>query len=142
MDTNTVVLTLPQKSPNKAIIRNNENVIDLFNRTIIWNKEWVRAGHQQGTYNNVSVTLSIKDNEWKDVSELMWKNRDNYIGMSLFPYDNKHYQQAPFEECTKKEFEELDKKVKKIDLSSILELKDTTELRNELACTGDSCEFK
>ena len=37
----------------------------------------------------------------------MWKNRNSFNGLSVLPYDGGSYKQAPFEECTKKQYEEF-----------------------------------
>ena len=39
------------------------------------------------------------------------KNKNTFNGLSVLPYSNGSYQQAPFEEITKEEYEELKQKV-------------------------------
>ncbi len=53
---------------------------------------------------------------------------------------HKAYTQAPFEDITKKQFDEMSQSLHNIDLEKVVELDDNTDLSGELACTGGSCE--
>ena len=70
----------------------------------------------------------------------MWDNRECYNGLSVLPYDGGTYTQAPFEDITKKQFEEMSKSLQDVDLEKVVELDDNTDLSGELACAGGSCE--
>ena len=69
----------------------------------------------------------------------MWINRKHYNGLSVLPYDNGSYKQAPFEDCTQEEYEKLIETLQNIDLSKVIEFKDSTDLAGEAACAGGSC---
>ena len=71
----------------------------------------------------------------------MWDNRDCYNGLSVLPYDGGTYTQAPFEDITKKKFDQLVKHLQDIDLTMVSEQTDETDLSGELACAGGSCEI-
>lgn len=138
---NTAIICVPQKAPDGAITR-NESAISLLERVKKISKEWVKPGHITGdNSHNVSCTISIKDNEWDIVKEWMWVNRDHYNGISVLPYDNGTYVQAPFEDITKERYEELVTHLKEIDLSKVVELQDDTSLQDQAACSGASCEI-
>lgn len=137
-----VVVTIPQKSPEGSYLRENSTALGLLDRAMKFNKNWVHPGHRSGdNMNNVSVTLSVKDDEWKDLGEAMWANRDNYTGISLLPYDGGSYKQAPFEECTEETYNNYAKLVKNIDLKDVRENEDKTERQEILACAGGVCEI-
>ena len=137
----TAVISVPQKSPDGAILR-TETALSLLRRVKKVNSEWVRPGHSKGqNAHNVSATISVRDNEWDKVGEWMWKNRKVYNGLSVLPYDGGSYTQAPFEECTQEEYENLVKTLKKVDLTRVIEDEDNTDLTGELACAGGSCEI-
>ena len=72
----------------------------------------------------------------------MWENRNHYNGLSVLPYDGGTYTQAPFETCSKETYEALVKSLQSVDLTSIVENEDNTDLSGELACAGGSCEVK
>lgn len=155
----TAIISIPQKAPENSILR-TEIALDLLERTKKLNLEWVKTGHRKGANtNNVSATISInKDNkynshfkldesnliynEWEAVGVWMWINRDTFNGLSVLPYDNGSYIQAPFTDCTKEEYEEMLTKLKDIDLSRVIELDDNTDLQGEAACIGGACEIK
>ena len=157
---NTAVLSIPQKAPEGSILR-TETALDLLERVKKFNIEWVRAGHKSGdNTNNVSATISIDKSriyvdppmsemnyenrldEWQMVGQWMWKNKDTFNGLSVLPYDNGSYVQAPFEDITKEQFEELSKHLKSIDLSQVIEDDDNTEHTQEISCAGGMCDIK
>ena len=71
----------------------------------------------------------------------MWLNRNSYNGLSVLPHSDHTYVQAPFEDCSKDEYEKLLPKLKSINLDLITEENDETNLSGELACAGGSCEI-
>ena len=138
----TAVISVPQKSPADAILR-NESPIQLLERVKRVHNEWIKPGHRSGANtHNVSATVSIRSHEWHSVGEWMWENRDAYNGLSVLPYDGGTYIQAPFEDCTKERYEEMLKSLSNVDLSRVVELDDNTDLSGELACAGGACEIK
>ena len=139
---NSAVAEIPQTTSIDSITREKETAIDMLERVVKFNKEWVRAGHVRGdNTNNVSATVSIQEEEWDTVGEFMWENKDCYNGLSVLPYDGGTYKQAPFEEISEDEFYERYDKLKNIDLTQITEEDDMTEQSAELACAGGICEI-
>jgi ribonucleoside-triphosphate reductase len=134
------VISVPQKAPVGAVTR-QETALDLLARVSkVW-KEWVKPGHRKGeNKNNVSVTVTIKPNEWEEVGEWMWANKENFTALSVLPYDGGSYIQAPFTDCTKEEYDQLVNNLHNIDLSQVVELDDATDLSGEVACGGGGCE--
>ena len=138
----TAVISIPQKAPEGAIMR-FESPFQLLDRIKKVHLEWVKPGHRTGNNtHNVSATVSLKDDEWDLAGEWMWENRDHYNGLSVLPYANHTYMQAPFEDCTKEEYDQLFKSLSSVDLSQVIELDDNTDLSGEIACAGGACEVK
>jgi ribonucleoside-diphosphate reductase alpha chain len=139
----TAVISVPQKAPEGAIMR-TESPFQLLERVKKITKEWIKPGHRSGSNtHNVSATISLKPEDWELAGEWMWENRQYYNGLSVLPYDGGSYTQAPFEDCTKEEFEKMFDKLHSIDLSKIVEMEDETDLSGELACAGPlGCEIK
>ena len=136
----TAVIQIPQKAPEGSILR-TESAFDLLERVKKVATEWVAPGHRNGSNtHNVSATISLKEQDWELAGEWMWTNRDAYNGLSVLPYDGGTYTQAPFEDITKEQYDEMVKSLKNIDLTQIVELQDDTNLTGELACAGGSCE--
>lgn len=135
------IISLPQQAPKGAIIR-TETSLELLERVKKFNLEWVRAGHRSGeNTNNVSATISVKDDEWEIVGQWMWDNRYTFNGLSVLPYDGGTYAQAPFENITEAEFNERVKELTSIDLTKVVEMDDHTDVAAELACFGLNCEI-
>ena len=138
----TAVISVPQKAPAMAILR-EESALDLLDRVKTISADWVRPGHRRGqNSHNVSATISIREGEWDEVRDWMWTNRKVYNGLSVLPFDGGSYKQAPFEDCTKKEYENLLLSLKKLDLTKVIEYNDNTNLTGELACAGGACEVR
>lgn len=135
------IISVPQKSPKGSITR-EESALNLLERVKKFNMEWVREGHRSGANtNNVSATISIKEEEWDEVGLWMWENKESFNGLSVLPYDNGTYTQAPYEDCTEEQFNILSKSLHNIDLTKIVEITDNTNLTEQLACSGNSCEI-
>ena len=135
------VVSVPQKAPNGAIYR-TESPMDLLERTKKFNVEWVKAGHRKGANtNNVSATISVKQGEWDSVGEWMWENKNTFNGLSVLPYDNGSYTQAPFEDISEEKFLEMESHLNNIDLKKIIEMTDETDLKDQAACAGGACEI-
>ena len=135
------VMSFPQKAPEGSILR-TESYRDLLNRVKRYNTEWVYEGHSDGVNtHNVSCTISLKSKEWEKCGVWMWDNRTNYNGISVLPYDGGTYIQAPFTDCTKEEFEAMLPLMHSIDLTKVTEIDDNTNLTDQAACSGNSCEI-
>jgi ribonucleoside-triphosphate reductase len=138
----TAVISIPQKAPAGAIMR-TESPFQLLDRVKRIAQEWIKPGHRTGSNtHNVSATISLKENEWEVAGDWMWDNREYYNGLSVLPYNGGTYKQAPFQDITKKEYEDMLIYLKEIDLSKIIEEKDETNLTGELACAGGACEIQ
>lgn len=134
------IVSIPQRAPEGAIVR-TESAMQLLERVLTYNEQWVRAGHTSGDNgNNVSCTISLREEEWLPVGEWMWENRAGYNGISVLPYHGGTYAQAPFEDCTREQYEELVGQVHDIDLTQVVEGEDNTNLAAEAACAGGACE--
>ena len=135
------IISVPQCAPEGSIIR-TEDVMDMLERVKKFNVQWVKKGHRKGANtNNVSATISIQEGEWEKVGKWMWDNRETFNGLSVLPYFGGTYTQAPFEDITKEQFEEMAKYLHSIDLSKIVEFSDDTALMDQAACAGGACEI-
>ncbi len=139
LNSKQAIISIPQKAPEGSILR-TESVMDLLKRIKKFNSEWVRNGFRRGSNaNNVSATVSIQDGDWNAVGEWMWKNKASYNGLSVLPFDSGNYKQAPFEDISKSQFEALERNLKAIDLTDVIENEDETDHKAEAACAGGAC---
>lgn len=133
------VISVPLRAPQGASTR-HEDVDNLLQRIKRFNLEWVREGHRKGANeNNVSATVNIRDEEWEDVKEWLWENRDVYNGISVLPHDGGSYKQAPFEDCDEDTYREMLGQIRQANLELVEEKEDNTDLNGEVACSGGEC---
>ncbi len=137
-----IVVTIPIKSPKNSILR-TETALEFLERIKYFAETWIYHGHITGdNKHNISCTVNIRsEEEWKEVCDWMWENREIYNGISLLPYDNGSYRQAPFEEIDEKEYNRLSKLLNEFDFTKVIEDEDNTELKGEVACSGNQCEI-
>jgi len=138
---NGAVASFPQSAPEGSILR-TETAEELLSRVRLFNLDWVRTGHNSGlNSHNVSCTISVKPDEWEQVGNWMWNNRNDYNGIAVLPYDGGSYIQAPFEDITKEQYNEMLTHLVDIDLTEVVEAEDNTDLAGEVACSGGTCEL-
>jgi ribonucleoside-diphosphate reductase alpha chain len=133
--TTTVVFSFPQKAPEGAKCvkdRTAKEQLDLYMR---WQDLY--------TEHKPSITVYYRDEEFLDLGQYVYNNFDKVIGISFLPRSDHTYQQAPYEEITKEQYEELVANMPKIDWSQLhlYEKYDTTTGTQELACIGNSCDI-
>lgn len=132
----TTVFYFPMKSPEGAITKDNLKAVDHLNIWKMYNDNW--AEH------TISITVSVREHEWMDVGAWVFRNFDDITGISFLPYDQGTYKQAPFQACTKEEYEAaMAKMPASIDWSQLskYELEDETTGSREFACVGGVCEI-
>ena len=135
------VMSFPQQAPEGSILR-TESAHDTLERVKRFNKEWIQPGHRSGAnFHNVSSTISLKNKDWEPAQRWMWKNRVDYTGISMMPYNGGTYVQAPFEDCSKEKFDEMMAVLHTVDLSEIQEIDDNTALNDQQACGSGGCEI-
>ena len=132
----TTVFSFPIAAPRKSITRNDMTAIQQLEMWLVYQRHW--------TEHKPSVTITVKDNEWMEVGAFVYKNFDEMSGVSFLPHSDHSYQQAPYQDCNKKDYEILKSIMpNKIDWSelSAFEAEDTTKSSQTFACTGEVCEM-
>jgi len=132
----TTVFSFPQKSPEGAITRNDMTAIEQLEMWLIYQRHWCE--------HKPSVTVTVRDEEWLEVGAWVYKHFNEVSGVSFLPHSDHTYQQAPYQDCTKGEYEEaLSKMPKTIDWSLLSEYEtdDQTKGSSTFACSGGSCEI-
>jgi len=133
----TTVFSFPMESPKGAICRKDMTAIEQLQLWTIYQQHWCE--------HKPSITVSVKEHEWFDVGAWVWNNFDSISGISFLPFSEHTYRQAPYQDCTKKEYNELLVKIpKKVDWSKLsnYEQQDYTVASQELACSAESgCEI-
>jgi ribonucleoside-diphosphate reductase alpha chain len=88
--------------------------------------------------------VSVKEHEWLEVGAWVHKHFDSVTGITFLPHSDHSYRQAPYEECTKEEYESLvNATPTSIDWGKLSEYEqgDQTVAMQLLACTAGVCEL-
>lgn len=135
------IVSVPQRAPEGSITR-KESAMDLLERIKTINKNWIKPGHRKGAnMHNVSATVTIKQNEWPEVGEWLYENKEYFTALSFLPEDLGTYKQAPFETITEEQFNQAVKSLNEVDLSRVIEISDNTTLMDQVACASGACEI-
>jgi ribonucleoside-diphosphate reductase alpha chain len=139
--TDTVCVRIPVKAPEGSIFR-TETAIDTLERVKKFSLEWIKPGHINGdNTHNVSATISILEDGWKEVGDWMWTNREVYNGLSVLPFFGGSYAQAPFQDITEEEYNKRVNLLTSIDLTKVTEVDDNVEFTQTASCAGGACEI-
>ena len=132
----TTVFSFPMQSPKNAVFRQDMTAKEQLELWQKYQTHWCE--------HKPSVTISVKEHEWMEVGNWVWDNFDSISGISFLPFSEHTYRQAPYQDCTKEEYEEALKAMpKNVDWSQLskYEEQDFTAGAQELACAADGgCE--
>lgn len=150
--TNTSVLTFACQAPAGAKLREDVSALELLEAAKIVQENWVKPGRSPDTvtdiHHNVSITVTVKPDEWESVREHLWSNRETYTGVALLQdFGDTAYPQAPLQ--TVRTADELAVWEKAL-LAKVPEdwrheaTHDTGEEHRgaAVACSGGACELK
>ena len=132
----TTVFSFPMSCADTAVYRNDMSAIEQLE---IW-----KCYAQHWCEHKPSVTISVKEEEWVNVGNWCWDNFSYLSGVSFLPFSDHTYQQAPYQDIDKEQYESLQSKMPdKINWSKLqdFEKEDNTRGSQELACTAGSCEL-
>lgn len=132
----TTVFSFPHKSPDGAITRNDMTAIEQLELWLVYQQCWCE--------HKPSVTISVRDHEWMEVGAWVYKHFDEVSGISFLPHSDHSYKQAPYQECSKREYDDaLALMPENIDWSGLseFEAEDTTKGSQTLACSSGVCEL-
>jgi ribonucleoside-diphosphate reductase alpha chain len=101
-ETDLIITFVCEIAPG-AKAKNNLSAIEMLENVKLTQNNWVRAGTiekrcvKDWSIHNVSNTITVKEDEWKAVTDYIWNNRRYFSGISLLPASgDKDFPQAPF----------------------------------------------
>jgi ribonucleoside-diphosphate reductase alpha chain len=130
------IFSFPIKSPENAVFRKDRTAIEQLELWLLYQRHW--------TEHKPSITVTVKEEEWLQVGSWVYDHLDEMSGVSFLPYSDHVYRQAPYQDCTKEEYEALVAKMPKgVDWSKLsdFEKTDTTTGVQQLACASGNCEI-
>ena len=133
----TSVFSFPVKVDKNAVFRTDMSAIEQLELWKVYQENWCE--------HKPSVTISVKEDEWLEVGAWVYKNFDFMSGVSFLPFSEHTYKQAPYQDCTKEEYELLVQRMpKKVEWQKLAEYEQTdmTIGAQELACAAGFCEIQ
>lgn len=129
----TKVFSFPKKSPKDAVLASEQKAKDQLKLWSIYQEHWCE--------HKPSITVYYRDNEFLGIGDWVYNNFDSVSGISFLPYSDHTYEQAPYEEITKEQYNKMSKGFPKEFNWDIDESQDNTEGAQTLACVGGACEL-
>jgi ribonucleoside-diphosphate reductase alpha chain len=132
----TTVFSFPMQSPEGSVTRNDMTAIQQLRMWMAYQEHWCE--------HKPSCTVSVRDHEWAEVGAYVYNHFDAMSGVSFLPQFDHVYQQAPYQDCTKEEYDVmLSRSPENIDWNRLMdyEKEDTTSGSQTFACSGDTCEI-
>lgn len=145
------VITFCVTAPEQAITKDEVSALDFLKIVKSTQENWVIPGtalpdSTVGLTHNVSNTVSVKADEWDEVAEFIYDNREFFTGISLLSDDGTTiYQQAPHQQIRNQDDESVWtnylESYEKVDYTKLSEVEDVTEHKNVAACAGGACDI-
>ena len=131
----TAVFAFPMAAPEGAVCRTDKTALEQLELWLLYQRHFCE--------HKPSVTISVKDDEWPEVGAWVWKHFDEISGVSFLPFSDHTYQQAPYTDCSKEEYEAAVAMMPNdLDWSTFVEQEDFTTGAQNLACTASGgCEI-
>jgi ribonucleoside-diphosphate reductase alpha chain len=130
---NEVVFSFPIASPKGCVTADKIGAIRQLELWKLYQEEWCE--------HKPSCTVYYTDDEFFSVCQWLWDNFELLSGVSLLPYDDHVYEQAPYQPITKEQYEEAKAAMPELDFTQVVEYSDNTEGSQTLACVGGACEI-
>jgi hypothetical protein len=129
-DYNTVVVTFPFSYPEGTVLANQMTALDQLATIKRLQKEW--------SDNSVSCTIYYRKEELPAIRKYLADNyKDNHKSLSFLLHSEHGFQQAPYEEITKEQFDELVAKTRVITrIETTLDIDDSGE------CATGACPIR
>jgi ribonucleoside-diphosphate reductase alpha chain len=130
----TVVFAFPMKAVG-SVTRTDLTAIQHLELWLTYQRHWCE--------HKPSITVTVKDHEWMAVGAWVYSHFDEISGISFLPHSDHSYRQAPYQDCTKEEYEKAVNAMPKLIDWSLLknyENTDNTSGTQTFACSGDKCE--
>jgi ribonucleoside-triphosphate reductase len=132
----SLVFSFPVKAPKNAVTVSEVGAMQQLALWKTYQNHWCE--------HKPSITVYYTDDEFLEVAQWIWNNFDLCSGISLLPYSDHVYQQAPYEDIDAAKYKELlaamPKNIEWTDLINY-EQEDNTTGSQELACVGGACEI-
>ena len=132
----TQVFSFPVKAPTTSTTVSQVGAMEQLKLWKAYQDHWCE--------HKPSITVYYTDSEFLQIAQWIWDNFDSVSGISLLPFSDHVYQQAPYEEITPEQYDvALAAMPADITWDGLLEFEseDNTAGSQTMACSGGSCEI-
>jgi ribonucleoside-triphosphate reductase len=129
----TKVFSFPKQAPEGAVFASEQSGMEQLELWAKYQEHWCE--------HKPSITVYYRDSEFLEIGNWVYNNFDSISGISFLPYDEHSYAQAPYEQITEEEYNEMVKDFPTEFDWNLNEEDDFTEGSQTLACVGNSCEL-
>ncbi len=136
MSPSSAVFSFPVKAPDTSVTVKQVGAMQQLELWKAYQNHWCE--------HKPSITVYYTDDEFLEVAQWIWENFDLCSGISLLPYSDHVYQQAPYEDIDADKYDELVAAMPEgVDWEDLgkYEQEDNTTGSQELACVGGACEI-
>ena len=136
MSPTSAVFSFPVKAPESSVTVKQVGAMQQLELWKAYQNHWCE--------HKPSITVYYTDSEFLQVAQWIWENFDLCSGISLLPYSDHVYQQAPYEDINAEKYAELVAAMPVgVDWDDLekYEEEDNTTGSQELACVGGACEI-
>lgn len=128
-DRNTLVITFPFAYPEGTKLAKDMTAIEQL--------KWIKRLQEEWSDNSVSCTVYYRKEELQEIKDYLMKNyRNNHKSLSFLLHSDHGFAQAPYEEVTKEQYDEL---VKKTEIITAVE---SAEFEGGDECAGGVCPVR
>ena len=129
----TKVFSFPKQAPEGAVFASEQSGMEQLELWAKYQEHWCE--------HKPSITVYYRDSEFLEIGNWVYNNFDSISGISFLPYDEHSYAQAPYEQITEEEYNEMVKDFPTEFDWNLNEEDDFTEGSQTLACVGNACEL-
>ena len=129
----TKVFSFPKKAPEAAVFASEQSGMEQLELWAKYQEHWCE--------HKPSITVYYRDSEFLEIGNWVYNNFDTISGISFLPYDDHSHAQAPYEQITEEEYNEMMKGFPTEFDWNLNESDDFTEGAQTLACVGGACEL-
>ena len=135
MNKENIVFSFPMAGAEDAVMRNDMTAIQQLEHWKVFRDNWCE--------HNPSITVYVREQEWPVVGGWVWNNFSNIGGLAFLPHSDHSYRQAPYEEISESQYEEMEANDPVVDWSQLSEYEkeDRTVGHRELACSAGVCDI-
>jgi ribonucleoside-diphosphate reductase alpha chain len=145
------VIEFPVEAPPQAILKDDILALQFLDMVKSTQQNWVLPGTADNTVSpglnhNVSNTVTVRPDEWADVADYLWANREFFTGVSLLASSgDKDFAFVPNEaivtDADEKRWGDLLREYTPVNYALLVEDSDGTVLTSEPACAGGLCSI-